>query len=221
VHETSDDDFRLAREAMVATQIAARGINDTAILAAFRVVPRHVFVPAAQRHEAYRDHPVPIGFGQTISQPYIVALMTSLVHPKRGSTILEIGCGSGYQSAILAELGCQVVALEILEPLADRAALTLASLGYEGVQVLCRDGRAGLPELAPAGGYAGVLVAAAATTVPEELVRQLALGARLVIPIGEAFGYQELVTIERRRDGLVREHVLDVRFVPLIGPAAG
>lgn len=205
---------------MVATQIAARGLTDERLLAAFEAVPRHLFVPASERAEAYRDEPLPIGFGQTISQPYIVALMTDLVRasaatPERPLTMLEVGSGSGYQTAILAALGCHVVALELLAPLADRARLTLASLGVEHVVVLCRDGSKGAADLMPPGGYAGILVAAATAEVPHALLEQLAVGGRLVIPIGPTF-VQDLVVYERRPEGIVREVMLPVCFVPLV-----
>jgi len=218
------DAYEQERKAMVADQIAWRGIDEPSILAAMAAVPRHLFVPAAAREQAYRDEPIAIGFGQTISQPYIVALMTSLVRAGgRGReseghkpTILEIGCGCGYQTAVLAQLGCRVVALELLAPLADRARLTLASLGMKDLVVLCRDGRQGAADHAPPGGFDGILVAAASATVPPALLEQLAIGARLVIPLGSADGAQELVVIERQSDGLVRETVIAVRFVPLV-----
>lgn len=216
MHEPNDADFTRLRESMVATQIAARGLIEPALLAAFRAVPRHLFVPPALRMEAYQDHPVAIGHGQTISQPYIVALMTSLLGARAGATVLEVGAGSGYQSAILAEMGCRVVALEILQPLADRAAQTLAALGYEAASVHCRDGHAGAPELMPKGGFGGIIVAAAAEAVPTPLCEQLAIGARLVIPVGPEWGAQDLLVIERRPEGFVRESVLPVRFVPLV-----
>jgi len=221
MHEPTDADYARLRESMVATQIAARGLVDPAMLSAFRAVPRHLFVPPALRLEAYQDHPVAIGHGQTISQPYIVALMTSLVTPRPGATVLEVGAGSGYQSAILAHMGCRVIALEILQPLADRAAQTLASLGYDDVSVYCRDGCAGAPDLMPEGGYSGIVVAAAAESVPSALLEQLAIGARLVIPVGPEWGPQELLTIERRHEGFARDRVLPVRFVPLVVGGGG
>jgi protein-L-isoaspartate(D-aspartate) O-methyltransferase len=220
VHEPSESELEAERESMVKTQIAARGLIDDDLLAAFRAVPRHLFVPAALRHEAYWDGPLSIGYGQTISQPYIVALMTSLLGPLRGATILEIGSGSGYQSAILARMCKRVIAIELLQPLVDRASLTLASLGVDNVLTLCRDGRQGAPEHMPPGGYQGILVAATTSHPPPALLDQLAYGARLVIPLGPSLGYQELVTIERRHEGFIRTPILPVRFVPLVDGAS-
>ncbi len=205
------------RERMVETQIAQRGLTDPALLAAFRAVPRHLFVPPAERAAAYDDRPLSIGYGQTISQPYIVALMTHHLAPKPGDVILEIGAGSGYQSAILAELGCRVIALEILQPLVDGARATLSALGYHDVAVHCRDGHHGAPELAPPGGFDGILVAAAPAAIPSALRDQLAVGARLVIPVGPVFDAQDLVVVERHATGTSERSVLAVRFVPLVG----
>ena len=205
---------------MVATQIAARGLTNPRLLAVFEAVPRHLFVPAAERAAAYYDEPLPIGFGQTISQPYIVALMTDLVgaadeQRKQPMTLLEVGSGSGYQAAILAALGHRVVTLERLAPLADRARLTLTSLGVKNVEVLCRDGSKGAADLAPPGGFDGILVAAASPIVPQEMLEQLAIGGRLVIPVGPTFA-QDLMVYERRPEGYVHEVELPVRFVPLV-----
>lgn len=208
--------YEQQREQMVASQIAARGVRAPEVLAAFRAVPRHLFVPVPERAVAYSDRPLSIGFGQTISQPYIVALMTAELALSPRVTVLEVGAGSGYQTAILAEVGCRVVALELLQPLADRARLTLASLGYEGVVVHCRDGRLGASDLAPPGGYDRILVAAATPTVPPALLEQLAVGGRLIIPLGEVFGHQELYVFERHAGGFDRHAVLPVRFVPLV-----
>lgn len=212
----ADDDEEALRRAMVATQLVPRGLTDPRLLDAFRAVPRHLFVPVEARAQAYEDHPIAIGHGQTISQPYIVALMTSLLALEPGDTVLEIGAGSGYQTAILAALGCRVVALELLAPLADRARATLAALGVDRVSVQARDGRDGAPELAPPGGWHGIVCAAAARVVPPALLAQLAIGARLVIPIGPELGPQTLDVYQRTADGIVREEVLAVRFVPLV-----
>lgn len=206
-----------ARNVMVEQHIRARGVHDPLVLDAMRTVPREVFVPSELADQAYEDRPLPIEAGQTISQPYIVALMTHHLGPEPGDVILEIGAGSGYQSAILAELGCRVIALEILQPLVDGARATLSALGYHDVAVHCRDGHHGAPELAPPGGFDGILVAAAPAAIPSALRDQLAVGARLVIPVGPVFDAQDLVVVERHATGTSERSVLAVRFVPLIG----
>jgi protein-L-isoaspartate(D-aspartate) O-methyltransferase len=179
-------------------------------------VRRERFMPAASRWLAYEDGPAPIGHGQTISQPYIVALMTDLLHPQIGDTLLEIGCGSGYQAAILSRLAKRVHSLEIVPALAAEAATRLASLGYDNVEVRCADGYGGLPEHAP---YDGIIVTAAAPHVPPALTQQLKPGARLVIPVGPAGWSQVLKMLEKRTDGGIDAwDVLDVSFVPLTGP---
>jgi protein-L-isoaspartate(D-aspartate) O-methyltransferase len=209
-----------ARAEMVRRQIEARGVKDPAVLAALRAVPRHRFVPLALAGEAYADRPLPIGEGQTISQPYIVALMTELLRVSPGQRVLEVGTGSGYQAAVLAALGLEVFSIEIVASLGRQAAALLAALGYERVQVRIGDGYRGWPERAP---FAGILVTAAPDHVPRPLLEQLAPGGRLVIPVGE--GVQQL-EVHRRlpEDGpegpvYVREVVLPVRFVPMTGEA--
>ncbi len=200
------------RDNMVEQQVAARGIHDLRLLDALRAVPRHLFVPEQGRSRAYDDRPLPIGHGQTISQPYIVALMTELAQVEPGDRVLEIGTGSGYQAAVLAALGCKVFSIEIIKPLADRAAATLTALGYKSVTVRAGDGYVGWPEEAP---FDAVLVTAAPPRIPAPLLEQLGEGGRLVIPIGEDL--QHLTVVRRTRDGLERRVVLPVRFVPMTG----
>jgi len=202
------------RTRMVETQIELRDVADPRVLAAMRRVPRHAFVPEARQDEAYADHPLPIGHGQTISQPYIVAVMTELARVGPGSRVLEIGTGSGYQAAVLAEVGAEVWSIEIVEPLAHRARETLARLGYDRVHVRHGDGFAGWPEEAP---FDAVVVTAAPGSVPPPLLDQLAPGGRLVIPVGDS--YQELQVHRRTPDGFEVETVFPVRFVPMTGKA--
>jgi len=201
------------RDKMVREQIEARGVRDPRVLAAMRAVPRHEFMPEKVRAQAYEDRPLPIGKGQTISQPYIVALMSELLDLAEGERVLEVGTGSGYQAAVLAELGVEVYSIEIVERLARRAAEDLKRLGYP-VNLRIGDGYRGWPEAAP---FNGIIVTAAPDHVPEPLVEQLALGGRLVIPVG-SFS-QELVVLRKEEDGLHRQNVADVRFVPMTGQA--
>ncbi len=196
---------------MVDEQIAARGISDPRVLAAMRKVPRDRFVPAEHRHEAFDDRPIPIGFGQTISQPYIVAFMTEALRIEAGNRVLEIGVGCGYQSAVLAEIASEVFGVEIIEPLATRASETLASLGYENVHVLVGDGHDGWPEHAP---YDRVLVAAAPTVIPQPLVDQLCDGGIIAIPVGE--WSQDLHVLRKAGSELQTLATIGVRFVPLV-----
>ena len=202
------------RERMVAEQIAARGVRDERVLAALRRVPRHFFVPEAERGEAYDDHPLPIGSRQTISQPYIVAVMSELAEISRGERVLEIGTGSGYQAAVLAELGAEVHSIEIVPELATSARAVLARLGYERVNVITGDGYRGLPERAP---FDAILVTAAPDHVPQPLLDQLAVGGRLVIPVGDRF--QQLRVFARSAAGIEQRSIFDVRFVPMTGEA--
>jgi protein-L-isoaspartate(D-aspartate) O-methyltransferase len=205
-----------AREHMVATQIAARDVSDPRVLDAMRRVERHAFVPASERAEAYGDHPLPIGHGQTISQPYIVALMTELARVRPGARVLEIGTGSGYQAAVLAVLAREVYSIEIVEALAREAAARLKALGYANVTVRAGDGYRGWPDRAP---FDAILVTAAPPEIPQPLLDQLAVGGRLVAPVGEEGGHQELVVVERTAAGLRRWAVAPVRFVPMTGEA--
>jgi protein-L-isoaspartate(D-aspartate) O-methyltransferase len=210
------DPYVARRRRMVDEDIAARGIADPRVLAVMREVPRHRFVHEREVDQAYEDHPLPIGHGQTISQPYIVAFMTEVVRPQPGDRALDIGTGSGYQAAVLARLTQQVTSLEILCPLADEARTRLTALGYANVEVRCADGWKGAPDVAP---FDVIVVAAAPDKVPPELVRQLAPGGRMVIPVGpEGYAGQTLLAIEKAADGTVStRRVLAVRFVPMTG----
>lgn len=206
------------RQHMVEHQLVRRGIDDARVLDAMRKVPRHRFVPDELADQAYLDQPLPIGHEQTISQPYIVALMSQLARPQPGDRVLEIGTGSGYQAAVLAELAVEVYSIEIVTPLATRAALLLRRLGYANLAVRSGDGYAGWPEHAP---FDAIVVTAAPERVPAPLLEQLRPGGRLVIPVGPIHAAQDLRVIEKRADGSLHERVVTpVRFVPLTGPAA-
>ena len=200
------------RERMVAQQIEARGLSDPRVLAAMRKVPRHAFVPAEEARLAYGDHPLPIGLGQTISQPYIVAFMTEALALRGGETVLEVGTGSGYQAAVLGEIAAQVYTIEIVEPLARRAEALLRELGYANVHVRAGDGYAGWPEAGP---FDAIMVTAAAPRVPEPLKQQLKEGGRMILPVGEE--WQELLLVVRRGQRYEERRVLPVRFVPMTG----
>jgi len=206
------DESVTRRLAMVESQLESRGIRDTMVLAAMGRVPRHEFVPEALRDEAYQDRPLPIGLGQTISQPYIVAVMTELARIQPGSRVLEVGTGSGYGAAVVHEVAGAVHTIEIVEPLAKAAAETLARLGYAGAQVRHGDGYRGWPEAAP---FDAILVTAAPERVPQPLLDQLRVGGRLVIPVGDVVQHLEVHT--RTRQGFDVERVLAVRFVPMTG----
>ncbi len=201
------------RHAMVQTQIAARGVDDSRVLAAMRTVPRHEFVPRDQRDRAYEDRALPIGEGQTISQPYIVALMTELLNVQAGEVILEVGTGSGYQAAVAAELTDRVYTVEILPKLARRAEGTLDRLGYANVQSKNADGYFGWAEHGP---YDAIIVTAAPDHIPAPLVQQLAEGGRMVIPVGPPGSYQTLWRITKQQGKVVSENITGVAFVPLI-----
>jgi protein-L-isoaspartate(D-aspartate) O-methyltransferase len=209
---TEDTTRQRERDEMVDEQIVARNVTDVRVLAAMRKVPRHLFVPAAVRRRAYGDFPLPIGHGQTISQPYIVAVMTELAAPTRDARILEVGTGSGYQAAVLAELCDHVYSIEIIPELAERARAVLGTLAAGRVETRAGDGWNGWPEEAP---FDVILVTAAADTIPPPLVAQLKEGGRMIIPVGPAFGMQSLVLVTKEA-GRVRSHTLmPVRFVPL------
>lgn len=210
--ETGQEAYRQAREKMVAAQIAARGVRDERVLAAMRAVPREAFVPRGSEAEAYFDHPLPIGHGQTISQPYIVALMTELAELKEGDTVLEVGTGCGYQTAVLAELAREVYSLEIVPELAEQAAGLLGRLGYENIHVRAGDGYAGWVERAP---FDAIVLTAAPPWVPEALLEQLKDGGRLVAPEGTE-GEQMLRVYRRKGEEFSITDVLAVRFVPMV-----
>lgn len=206
--------FQKKREQMVRYQIQGRGLKDERLLQALRAVPRHLFVPAQYRREAYEDYPLPIGEGQTISQPYIVALMTAVAEVKPGDKVLEIGTGSGYQAAVLNQLTDRVFSIEIRGTLAERAAGILQSLNYSGVKVRWADGYFGWPEEAP---FDAILVTCAANHIPPPLFQQLKEGGRLVIPVGSTIFFQTLTLVRKIGGKPVVKQLLDVRFVPMIG----
>jgi protein-L-isoaspartate(D-aspartate) O-methyltransferase len=195
-------------------QIIARGVDDEQVVKAMRKVPRHRFVPKELAARAYDDSPLPIGEGQTISQPYIVAYMTEQLQVRPKMKVLEIGTGSGYQAAVLAELGADVYTIEIVAPLAERARKTLDEVGYGKVQVRAGDGYRGWPEAAP---FQRIIVTAAPDHIPQPLVDQLAVGGRMVIPVGDEF--QQMTIIEKTRKGVVEKKTIDVIFVPMTGEA--
>jgi protein-L-isoaspartate(D-aspartate) O-methyltransferase len=199
------------RDAMVRTQIAERGIKDTATLQAMRTVPRHLFVPTSLAGGAYQDQPLPIGYGQTISQPFIVAYMTELIRPKAGQKVLEIGTGSGYQAAVLAEIVTQVYTIEIVPELGQTAREHLQQQGYRNVQVRVADGYHGWPEQAP---FDAIVVTAAADYIPPPLIRQLKDGGRMIIPVGSPFLVQTLMLVEKENGRIKTTSLAPVRFVP-------
>lgn len=199
-------------------QLTGRPVLDPRVLEALRVVPRHAFVPEELQGSAYANHPLPIGHGQTISQPYIVALMSDLIRPRAGHVVLEVGTGSGYQAAILSRLVKQVYSLEIIEELAEQARVRLQRLGCDNVEVRAGNGRFGWPEHAP---YDSIMVTAAAPGIPPALIEQLRPGGILVMPVGSRYLGQELLVLEKDAlGGLEERRVLPVAFVPLTGSAA-
>ncbi len=201
---------------MVLSQIEARGVKDRRVLAAMGRVPRHHFVPAAHRRRAYGDHPLPIGKGQTISQPYVVAYMTEALAQRRNARVLEIGTGSGYQAAVLAELVKQVYSIEIVPSLGRQARQRLRRLGYRNVTVRIGDGYSGWPAKAP---FDAILLTAAPPKIPQPLLTQLKIGGVLVAPVGRAWQAQELVRVTRTARGYRRQRLFGVRFVPMTGKA--
>ena len=214
----ADAHARLLREIADETRETAyrtgRSQLSGAVFAAMAAVPRHAFVPAADRSSAYANRPLPIGHGQTISQPYIVAIMTDLLDAGPSDRVLEIGTGCGYQTAVLAEVAGEVFSIEVIPDLAEAARKRLDDLGYANIHVRCGDGRRGWPEEAP---FDGIIVTAAPLTIPPALVEQLAVGGRLVLPVGASGGAQSLLRCERRLDGtLAQQDVLPVAFVPLV-----
>jgi len=206
------DDERAARERMVRDQIEARGVRDKKVLGALRRVERHRFVPEGVRAQAYEDHPLAIGQGQTISQPYIVAAMTEAARLRGGERVLEIGTGSGYQAAVLSLCAARVYTIEIVPELGRSAQKRLAALGYKNVEVRIGDGYQGWPDQAP---FDAIVVTAAPEQVPRALIDQLAVGGRMVLPVGPDDA-QELVRITRTAKGHQREKLMDVRFVPMV-----
>ncbi len=206
-----NNDYVLLRERMVEEQIIARGVNDSLVIDAMLTVKRHHFVPEKLKSLAYEDHPLPIGCGQTISQPYIVALMTELLEVKKNHKILEVGTGSGYQAAILSLLADSVFTIEIIDSLARRAEAKLKVFGYRNVTVKAGDGYKGWKEHSP---FDGIIVTCAPKEVPPLLLEQLAIGGRMVIPVGSYF--QELLLITKDSSGVSEKSIVPVRFVPMI-----
>jgi protein-L-isoaspartate(D-aspartate) O-methyltransferase len=204
-------DFSKEREAMVKTQIHARGVKDSATLAAMRKVPRHKFVSSTQASSAYNDGPLPIGYGQTISQPYIVAYMTEIVKPKPGFKVLEIGTGSGYQAAVLAEIVNKVYTIEIIEELGKTATNRLKDLGYKNIEVKIADGYYGWKEQAP---FDAIVVTAAAEYIPPPLKEQLKDGGRMIIPVGSPYMTQQLMLVEKTGNKYKTTSMMPVIFVP-------
>ena len=209
--DKEESKYAKMRESMVVKQIEARGVSDKRVLAAMRKVERHKFVPKPLEFLAYDDRPLPIGEGQTISQPYIVALMTELLELEGNEKVLEIGTGSGYQAAILAELCTHIYTIEILGPLATRAKTLLEELGYKNFTVKCGDGFLGWKEFAP---FDAIIVTCAPAEVPQPLLEQLKEGGRLVIPVGTIF--QELKLIKKKSGEVTTESIIPVRFVPML-----
>ena len=208
----ANDPQTRARQRMVAEQIAARGITNQAVLDAMRRVPRHRFVPTSQAAHAYEDRPLQIGHDQTISQPYIVAYMTQALGLSAGDRVLEVGTGSGYQAAVLAEIVKDVYTIEIVPELAEQSEKTLKALGYQNVKVRHGDGYRGWPEEAP---FDAIIVTAAPRFIPQPLIDQLAVEGRLVIPVGD--WYQELVIVTKTAEGVTEHRTIPVRFVPMTG----
>jgi protein-L-isoaspartate(D-aspartate) O-methyltransferase len=209
------DPLAAARHEMVQTQIKARGVGDPAVLKAMETVPRHEFVPLPWRKQAYQDHPLPIGHGQTISQPYIVGVMSEVLQVKPGQKVLEIGTGSGYQAAVLAAMGAQVYTVEIIPGLVRRADATLKRLGYDTVKVKLADGNYGWPSQAP---FDRIIVTAGAKRIPPALIKQLKPGGRMVIPVGSGPWGEELTLVRKDLGGKIStQSLMAVRFVPLVG----
>lgn len=210
-------DYEIERNTMVENDIKARGIKNEKVLEAMRSVPRHLFVPKRYRKLAYADRPLPIGHSQTISQPYIVALMTALVNPKEDTRVLEIGTGSGYQAAVLAEICDTVYSIEIIPDLGKSARKRLHSNGYDNVKVKIGDGYQGWPKYAP---FDAIIVTAAPHNVPKPLKEQLAEGGRMIIPVGSDMN-QELYLIKKKDGEITEQDVIPVRFVPMINEEGG
>ncbi len=214
IPEDDSNVYAQRRWEMVETQIISRGIRDSRLIRAMLKIPRHKFVPENLRDIAYGDNPLPIGIEQTISQPYIVALMTELLRLNSGEKVLEVGTGSGYQTAILAEMGCEVYTIEILEPLSEKAQQVLKSLGYEYIHYKIGDGYRGWTQFAP---FDAIIVTAAPDHMPQPLIEQLKTNGRMIIPVGVQ--YQELLLIKKTDKGTDMKTVTPVRFVPMTGEA--
>jgi len=212
--DPNNDPFREEREAMVRYQIEARGIKDPKVIEAMRRVPRHLFVPLEYRELSYEDRPLPIGEGQTISQPYIIALMTQALDLKGEEKVLEVGTGSGYQAAILGELAKEVFSVELEKSLAERAKKLLEELGYHNIHIKVGDGFFGLPEEAP---FDRIIITCAAPRIPEPLIDQLRDGGRMVLPLGEMPYHQDLILIKKKGRELELEDLGGVVFVPMRG----
>ncbi len=213
IMSSEEENLLLARRDMVETQLRARGISDQTVLDAFMEIPRELFVPQELRHEAYEDHPIQIGFGQTISQPYVTALMVQELRPGRNDRVLDVGAGSGYQTAILARLAGHVYAVERIEALTAQAASVLAAVNAENVTLRTGDGTLGWPEEAP---FDGIICGAAAPQVPKPWLDQLADGGRIVTPVG-GHNSQVIQVIEKQGGGIRKRELCAVRFVKLIG----
>jgi protein-L-isoaspartate(D-aspartate) O-methyltransferase len=211
---TGEDPYALKRKQMVEQDIRGRGMKDPVVLGVMGNVPRHLFVDASYRDRAYGDHPLPIGEGQTISQPYVVAIMTEALRLRRGDRVLEIGTGSGYQAAVLAEIVKEVYTIEIRKTLADKAAETLADLGYRNVKVKYGDGYFGWDEHAP---FDAIIITAAANHIPPPLIKQLREGGRLIVPLGSTIYFQTLTLATKRKGELDVEQISPVAFVPMTG----
>jgi protein-L-isoaspartate(D-aspartate) O-methyltransferase len=214
VSENREEQFLRMRERMVTEQLQARDVKDARVLAAMRKVARHVFVPDALADSAYDDNPLSLMLGQTISQPYIVGYMTQALELRGSERVLEIGTGSGYQAAVLAELVAEVYSIEILPELAAKAQSTLDALGYKNIRLRCSDGYMGWPEAAP---FDRIIVTAAPDHVPQPLIDQLKPGGKMIIPLGSMD--QDLVLIEKSQQGISRRSTIPVRFVPMTGQA--
>ncbi|GAX60765.1 protein-L-isoaspartate O-methyltransferase [Candidatus Scalindua japonica] len=212
--ESPDKDFARKRAMMVEQQIAARGVKNKRVLDAMNSVPRHLFVPERYRRGSYFDQPLPIGSGQTISQPYIVALMTEMLEVDSEDVVLEIGTGSGYQAAVLSSIVKELYTIEIVEELGVQVSERLKNLGYDNVKVRISDGRLGWPEKAP---FDAIIVTAAAPEIPDPLIKQLKPGGRMVIPVDNDYLSQDLLIVEKDEDGNIEtKNTIPVRFVPLV-----
>ncbi|WP_421919206.1 protein-L-isoaspartate(D-aspartate) O-methyltransferase [Marinifilum sp.] len=212
MQHAQNTNFKAKRFKMLAEQIISRGIKNEEVIKAMQAVERHLFVPHHLQKYAYQDRPLPIGYEQTISQPYIVALMSQLLDVKEGEKILEIGTGSGYQAAVLAEMKGRIFSIEIVRPLQKRAAFVLDSLAYKNVETCYGDGYLGWPDQAP---FDGIIVTCSPTKVPQALVDQLAEGGKLVIPVGLK-NVKKLVLLEKKKGKIIQKNVISVRFVPMV-----